>query len=166
VKLLKKKANLAVLGTNVAQKSAKLAMEGEYTDARMKAFSNKLLLKRITAEDDKDNKELYSKFKNNIVHLDHKLASAKRKEKESGLALSDDEGEMENDEPQRESSRTRSRSRSPVRTSDKKEKNRSPSPKKKSKKEKEKQRKISRNDSTAKVLYQMRKTSSDVYKMK
>ena len=38
--------HLAVVGTHAAHTSAKLAMEGEYTEARVNAFSNQRLLQR------------------------------------------------------------------------------------------------------------------------
>eukprot|EP01087_Luapelamoeba_hula_P010838 TRINITY_DN2888_c0_g1_i2.p1 TRINITY_DN2888_c0_g1~~TRINITY_DN2888_c0_g1_i2.p1 ORF type:complete len:596 (+),score=163.07 TRINITY_DN2888_c0_g1_i2:734-2521(+) len=84
-----KEANIQILGLNIAQQSAKMAFDGEYTDARLNTYANKKLLKRAKKSGDDD--EYYVSWKSNLKSMDRKLQTAQLKEREQGRNLSDEE---------------------------------------------------------------------------
>jgi len=182
-----KSAKVSVLGTHVTQQSAKMAMDGEYTGARMKAWSNKLMMKRVATTSEKE-KDSYNVWKQDIVKLDHKLASAKKKERRGGRNYSDDEAEYESNEvadmeveEEKRDDRDNSVEREKkveVKKDKKEEKEKEKAKKVLFKKEKAKENEKNRSDkskarrddrggsdSIANTLFQMRKTNQNNYSM-
>lgn len=95
-----REANVAVLGTAVAQQTAKMAMAGDYSMARANAFSNKLLMQRCAVQQGQDAQETYGAIKEQLVDLDLEMRSATRSERRArgGRSYSDSDGSDDDDE--------------------------------------------------------------------
>ncbi|KAL6079565.1 Circularly permutated Ras protein 1 [Balamuthia mandrillaris] len=142
--LAEENANIAVLGLNIAQQSARMAFRGEYTEARTEAFARKKLLKRAKKTTNED-EVVYKNVKTTLHTMENHLFSAQRKERKIGLNLSDDEAESD-DEQERKDARKKRR--------EKKQKDKDK--KKGNTKAKSAARQFARNDSTSTFLYRMK----------
>mmetsp|Transcript_33344 Transcript_33344/g.83779 ORF Transcript_33344/g.83779 Transcript_33344/m.83779 type:complete len:826 (-) Transcript_33344:85-2562(-) len=89
-------ANLELLASHSIQRGAQMAMEGDYTNARLHNFENKQLMKRCAKSEAKTAQ--YSWWKKNAVHkLETELRTVQRTERASGLNLSDSEEDEKED---------------------------------------------------------------------
>ena len=91
-----KSADIKVLGTHAAQQSASLAMKGEYSKARAKAYQTKEFMKNVVSKaTNNEQQQMYSNWKSNIVGMERSLQQVQMKEEDDGLCYSDDECDEE-----------------------------------------------------------------------
>jgi len=137
-KLAEDHANIAVLGQNAVQQSAKLASHGAYTEARMYNLQNKKLLTRAAQTEEQQSQ--FSKWVSHGHKFEQEMGKAQQTELDNGMNLDDEEA------------------------FDAKDAKESKPAKKVSFDKKSKARKNNRTDSTANMLYQMKSTSSNAFK--
>lgn len=101
------RTNLDVIGSNVHKQSAALALDGRYTDSRVKAMLNQRLAwrhKKITTKgsvDREQSSEVYNQIFTNVSKLENKVLHEQKKEKALfGRTRSDSEGEDEDPKPE------------------------------------------------------------------
>ena len=80
-----KQANLKIVSGNAIQKSAKMAMEGNYKKAQI---NSKAWKKFLNSNKNKDNnaKDTYSQFKANMNNFNQNLAGAQKKNNNNGIS--------------------------------------------------------------------------------
>jgi hypothetical protein len=93
--LAEKDIDMSVVGTHVARTTASLAVEGEYSQARLSALSNQRLLQR-TSHVSPHNRFVYNNLMEDLIPLENRLRNHQQTEEARfGRQYSDEEGEEE-----------------------------------------------------------------------
>ena len=105
-KQAEQRTNAQVIGTHAQKHTSALALEGRYTDSRVKAMMNQRLMwrhKRMAPKGSTEaarSEEMYGEFVGKISEVENKLKNAVKKEKALfGRTHSDSEGEDEEELP-------------------------------------------------------------------